>query len=257
MAELTKSSATGSIVKSADLPEELLKATSGQDVDHYFYASVEVKDLDGDVVRVGGIKTRETIPFIVGHKKSPNDDGTLPVIGKAFAWQKTTHKSLGVPALVTGVKFAPTKLGQEFKKQYDEGFLTDVSIGFLAPNGKALKGGRFDVEECEVYELSACIKGANQYATIMKAMEDEKAELKIKLDSDEFREIAKMVADSLDKQSTQINKRLDDIESAIVTVSKAAEPSGDTESATDTESEKDAALTAFKALLDAKFPAER
>jgi hypothetical protein len=250
MAELTKSSATGTIAKIADLPDEFLKASEGQDVDHYFYASVEVKDLDGDVVRVGGIKARETVPFIVGHKKSPNDDGTLPVIGKAFAWKKTTHKSLNVPALVAGVKFAPTRLGQEFKKQYDEGFLTDVSIGFLAPNSKSLRGGRYDVEECEVYELSACIKGANQYATIMKAMDGDGATaVTIKLDDADLKELAKSFADQFSSLSTHLTKRLDDLESAIVAAPHASEQDGNNDSDTDTAIDYAPLESALKAVL--------
>ncbi len=231
MPELTfPTTFTAAILKSTDLPDDVVKAAQGQDVDHYFYASVETKDLEGDVLRVKGMRTAEHVPFLVGHKLKANDDGTLPVIGKTVGWHRTVHKSLGVPAFVAGVKFAPTRLGQEFKKQYDEGFLSAVSVGIRSPKGKAIRDGRFDIEECEIFELSACVKGVNEYASIVKALDLDNDGTRIDTALSRIDSAADKFEKAVEQRIKKINSTVDDLESAIVAKAHGSDQPGDNDS---------------------------
>jgi hypothetical protein len=226
-----KKQLTASILKSDDLPEEILKASEGEEIDKWFWATVEVLDHDGDIVRVAGIDTTKyaqsgaPIKFISSHTTRPLDDGRLPIVGKAVKWMKTLHKTTGAPALAVGVKFAGTQLGKEMKELYEGSFLTDVSIGAEVLKHSPIKDGGNDYEEVAISELSACITGANQFAGVMRALAEEPITLtepdqtKTGIDADFIKAnhdalIAKL-DDAITQITSHITNRLDDIEDSI------------------------------------------
>lgn len=170
---------TAPVISSDELPRDLRKAAEGEDIDKWFYASVEVPDHEKDIIRVAGIDTKKyaqnggAIKFISNHNRAAGPDGRLPVIGKTVKWVPTRHVPTGMPAMAVAVKFAPTELGQEMRKLYDGGFLTDVSIGAEALKGKPIENGGIDYEQVAIAELSACINGMNQFAGVVRALDDE------------------------------------------------------------------------------------
>jgi hypothetical protein len=164
----------GEVLKA--VPSGLFKAKC----DLYGFASVEVPDREGDVIRVKGINIPEGHPVKVApaHKYS----NPLEVLGTVEEWVVTTKsvKGKAVPALAFGMNWAKgegeaiTPFASQYKGLYDSGALDAFSGGF-APNPEkvqTLKGGRYDIGECELFELSACMIGVNPYATRMKAIVD-------------------------------------------------------------------------------------
>ncbi len=221
------------LIQTADLPDDVLKAAEGEDIDKWFYATVEHEDREGDIVRVKGIDTvsyaqNGPIKFIMSHSQRPLADGSLPVLGKAVRWVTTMHKSLKVPALAVGIKFADTKLARETKSLYDGGFLSDVSIGFQPKKGKPLANGT-DYEECAIGELSACVTGMNQFAGVLRAL-DEECKPAPAIDP---AELTKQLTEAFGKLfadfSAKFNTRLDDLEDSLSELPKADAPQSDRE----------------------------
>lgn len=250
---MSRKELTGSIIKSHDLPEDVKKASEGEEIDKWFYASVEVVDHDGDIVRIAGVDTKKytqsgaPIKFISSHSTRPLSDGRLPVVGKAVKWVKTMHKSTKAPALCVGVQFAPTELGREMKSLYEGEFLTDVSIGAEVIKHSPIKGGGNDFEEVAIAELSACITGANQFAGLMRALVNEPVvdtdikptdstpdQTKTGIDKDFIKAQGDALVAKLDDVVAQIKShitsRLDDIEDAIVAKAEEARQPSDRKS---------------------------
>lgn len=163
----------GEVLKA--VPDKLFKAKC----DLYGYASVEVPDREGDIIRVKGIRFPETPVKVAPSHKYGNP---LEVLGTVKEWTVTTKSVKGkqVPALAFGLEWARgegneiTPFAKQYKGLYDNGVLDSFSGGF-DPNPEkvlALKGGRYDVLECEAVELSCCMIPMNPYATVMKALAD-------------------------------------------------------------------------------------
>lgn len=233
----TKKQITATVIEKTELPDDLLKASEKLDVDKWAFASVEVTDREGDIVRVEGIDfsshtDAHPLKILCNHDRKLTVDG-YPVVGKAVTFQRTAFAKDGenCPALVFGMKFAPTDFGQRMKKLYDGKFLTDFSIGADSKPGgaAALKGGGVDWKATTLNEVSACVFGMNQHAkTIERALdvEDEMATATLKPDARPDKILL-----LLNEQATllkQITSRLDDIESIVVAKSDAtAEQTGD------------------------------
>lgn len=232
MPELKTKNVTAPAIQTKDLPDDVVKAAEGKDIDVWFYATVEAPDREKDIVRVAGINLKEyaqngPLKFISGHRRSPGPDGRLPVCGKAVEWIKTKHKSLGVPALAVGIKFAPNSLGQEMKELYEGDFLTDVSIGFEPVKSAPIGGGGFDYQESAIGELSACITGMNQFSGVLRALAEEVPLIPFPQDiwkAAEFTAVTTLLTD-VTNQLKSLLSRLDDIECAIEAV-KAEAPAG-------------------------------
>lgn len=230
MPDLKTKQVVAPAIKTADLPDDVVKAAEGKDIDRWFYATVEAPDREKDVVRVAGIDLKEyaqngPLKFISGHRRAPGPDGRLPVCGKAVEWVKTKHKSLGFPALAVGIKFAPNDLGKEMKELYDGEFLTDVSIGFEPVKATPLKHGGFDYEESAIGELSACITGMNQYAGVLRALEAEveQNEVRVPFPQDIWKaaeyvaliDALKTIGDRLAEMNKQLTDRIDNLEDTL------------------------------------------
>jgi hypothetical protein len=238
------------VIAQSDLPDEVLKAGEGVDIDMWVYASVETADREGDIVRVKGIDTTSfaqgggALKFLVAHQRGPMADGSLPVLGKAVKWVATKHKTTGLPAMATAIKFAPTELAQDTKKLYDGGFLTDVSIGFQPKKSTPIQGGGFDYEECAVAELSACITGMNPLASIVRAIEDQQPMPSVHASLEEQKAFFAPAVEKLDaliatatelkaelaataKQLKVIDDRIDNLEDSVSSMPKGADPQDD------------------------------
>jgi hypothetical protein len=160
----------GEVLKA--VPDKLFKGKC----DLYGFASVEVPDREGDIIRVKGIKMPESpVKVAPNHTYKP-----LEVLGVVKEWAVTSKsvKGRSVPALAFGFDWARgegdqiTPFAAQFKGLYDSGTLDSFSGGF-DPNPEkvsVLKGGRYDIAECEIVELSACMIPVNPYATVMKAL---------------------------------------------------------------------------------------
>lgn len=143
-------------------------------------ATVELPDAMGDIVRVAGIDlSRHTdkspIKVLANHVSSAQ--GKPTVIGKIATWTKTTTPMNGqdVPALEFTMEFAPTDLAKEYKQMVEGGFIDSFSIGFYG-EGKAIYDESknyvgTDFTKSTIIEVSLVSIPANQYATIIKALE--------------------------------------------------------------------------------------
>jgi hypothetical protein len=228
---MDKIHATGSVIASQDFPDEL-KAVADDDSDLWAYATVEVEDLDKDVIRVDGLSLKahtdaNPIKILATHKRDIGVDG-FPVVGKATRFAKVAHKGTGAPALAFGMKFAPTPFGKVMKSLYDGGFLSEFSIGARPKRGDPLGRGKgMDYKEAELFEISACTVARNPLASVMRSMLDEEEKddnlsVTVKTDPALLAALAEVK-----KSYVNILVRMDDLESAIVAKSHEAEQTGD------------------------------
>jgi hypothetical protein len=231
----------------AELTLDITKAAEGEDIDKWAFATVEVKDLQDDIVRVAGMNLAKhtderPIQIRCDHRQDVGQDG-FPVVGKVVKFVRTTYKTASgsVPAIAFGMKFAPTQFGQTMKSLYDGRYMTDFSIGAKAEEKpKPLKDGRYDWDKTNLHEISACLDGANQHAqAINRALGIEQPDL------DAIKQL-------LDTKFTDINKyiteRLDGIESAIVAKAHASEQPSDTPSDAPTEIDYTPLIAALESL---------
>lgn len=225
---------TGSVIAKADLPDELKGAAD--DCDVMGYASVETVDRDADIVRVKGISLKNHRPespvkLLAGHQRLLSS-GESPVIGKIVSFRQCTHKGLGVPALAFSATFAKTPLGQHYKTLYDNGDMTDFSIGFRPLKAEPLKDGGLDYVESELIELSSVAIPANAYAGVMRALEETYPDTKqggwllppeIAKAFEEWRDAGfPPIFRDYTENFQQLTDRLDSIESALAVVAKGA-----------------------------------
>jgi hypothetical protein len=168
----------GEVLKA--VPDKLFKSKC----DLYGFASVEVPDREGDIIRVKGIsleyhRSDSPIKVAVQHNYKPLPDGTMPVLGTVSEWAITT-KSVGsksVPALAFGMNYAQvdgeiTPFAAKYKGLYDTGALDAFSVGLEGREATPIKGGGLDVLKSAVFEVSSCMIGMNPYATVIKALTD-------------------------------------------------------------------------------------
>jgi hypothetical protein len=164
---------TGTLITKGQAPEEL--KSQSKDADVFGYASVEVEDLDGDIIRVDGIrlnrhKPDNRIKLLAGHQRLLAD-GSSPIIGSICNFTRVTHPN-GAKALAFGAKFGSTPLAKEYATLYDdEHTAPEFSIGFRPVRSEPMKNGNgLDYLESELIEVSSVTLGANQYAQVMRAL---------------------------------------------------------------------------------------
>lgn len=211
------------------------------DNEEFGIASAEVRDSDGDIVRISGVsldrhKVAPLKVFGKAHKYSSLPDGTPSVAGVVNDFIKTQLSVRGTVVPVLAFKFAYaqadgelTGYAKKIKPLVKSGVLDSFSVGIDPSTVKAehLKGGRYDIKECDIFEISLTPIPKNPYATVLKSLKDGLGE---DFDADEYIE-AQIVelrksVDASCEFHQRLMKRLDDIESAIVAVSEA--PAGQT-----------------------------
>lgn len=223
----------GEVMKS--VPDGLFKGKH----DLYGYATVEVPDRDGDVIKVDGIrlalfKANGTVPLVgAAHRYSATASGDYPTAGKVVEFARTT-KRIGrrdVTALAFAADFEKgvdgndlTEYAKKLKSKYDQRILNSFSIGADVFKASPRDGGRYMVEDSDIYEVSCCLIPSNFEATIMRALKsefgDEYSDTEVMIEFFKARDEAR--ATELADLMKSITQRFDDIESAIVAASEGA-----------------------------------
>ena len=125
----------GHVLKS--VPEELLKSVGGGDTENglWGYASVEVPDSDGDIIRIDGIDYSQHhnpsvgrfLKVLASHVRSL-PDGSPPVLGRIESFHKTVTSD-GHKALAFYMTWFKNENGEypdlvkKWKPYYDKGYL--------------------------------------------------------------------------------------------------------------------------------------
>lgn len=197
--------------------------------DLYGYATVEVQDRDGDMMKVDGcrlelFKKNGSVPLIgAAHRYSATPSGDYPTVGKVVAFARTT-KRVGrkdVPALAFAAEMERGENGEltdyarKIKSKYDQKILTSFSVGGDVYKATPREGGRANVEDWDIYEVSCCLVPSNYEATVMRAL---KAEFGDEFDYAEV--LMEAFNDRFSRLTKEITRRMDDLESAIVAASE-------------------------------------
>ncbi len=213
------------------------------------YATVEVEDMDGDIVRVKGMDyskfqspPHRYIKLIAGHQQML-PDGTPPVVGRIekFVESEAIVEGEKVPALMFGASYARdgkgeyTKLAKAYKDLYDSGYMDSFSVGFMAIKAKPRKGAGYDIEQSELLEISAVVVPSNYNANVKKALSDVGIELEdvpgwdveaiVKRVSEVFAHEQGRLVDAMMKR---LDERLDDFIGSYVVKAKSGAAPDDT-----------------------------
>ena len=136
------------------------------------YATVEVVDLEGDIVRVAGcdlsLHDIEPIKIFPDHTYYNEASGEPTVIGRVKSLEKTAWKDGKTPAIKFTLEWANTDLAKSYRDLYKDGFLSGFSAGLLPLDGKEIKTG-VEWTETRLTEISCASIPANQYANVIKA----------------------------------------------------------------------------------------
>jgi hypothetical protein len=178
MPQIDKKQTRGFLMKSA--PAGLFKA------EHELkgYLTVEVRDRDGDIIRVGGIQQPEEPLRVMGFGRTHNYepvDGEMPYVAtvKELVPTVRTVNGKAVPAMAFGAEWEKSDAGEmtpfaaKTKSLYDKGKLSAFSGGFDVLEHGEYPGGRYDVTESRPFEVSCCLIPANPYTTVIKALQSE------------------------------------------------------------------------------------
>src|SRR5687767_9674755 len=142
-----------------------VKSTDDPDVLH-MVGSTEVKDADGDIIRVKGwdLKRYKNNPVIMwAHNYA------LPPIGKAVK----IHKNVEQLQLEFWIRFSKDEFAQRIKGLYDEGIMKMSSVGFIVKERTALERNKdadpdepvgWEFRKQELLELSCVPIGSNPEA---------------------------------------------------------------------------------------------
>lgn len=215
------------------------------------FATVEVKDREGDIIRVAGFEMDHSPQSSLkvygtthGYKSLPNGDP--PIIGVIKDYAKITTDVGGkpVPAVAFEMAWAKgeggelTDFARKMKGLFDASTLDAFSVGIHVEKHIPLRGGRHDVVKSRCFEISASPLPVNKYATVIKSW---KAALGDDADADEILEDRLIVLQkSIDQRSefdSAIMQRFDALESSLTTLLKGAArpPRGATEQASQEE----------------------
>jgi uncharacterized coiled-coil protein SlyX len=181
------------IEKAGDMPQKLPEGGL------WAYATVEVPDTSGDIVRVDGIdysayhNPPSTKLKILAQHIKVLPDGTPPVIGRVEAFVKTVTKT-GEKALAFYMTWATQKvkkvsedgveseveevtpLARSYKNLFDTGYLDSFSIGAGVIERESIKNAGWDYKATSLAEISAVTVPANSKANVIRALEDELGE---------------------------------------------------------------------------------
>jgi hypothetical protein len=253
------------------LPEGFDKPADGD----WVCMSAEVPADDesaGDIVRVAGLNTnrhssKSPIKLLGLHMRGTMD-GAPAVIGRMeeFRLGKKSWKGKQVPAMFGRFSWAKdgegkvTELAGKYKALWDGGYLDSVSIGFRPIKSRSLNAEKpwdgYEFIESELVELSIVTIPANPAATVLRTIadtfetkEEKTAEVSVRLDAEDFKGVSEELIKHIDKLHKQTEKRLDDLESAIVAAPHAPEQAGDNDQATEKQITSDEVLSYLKSRL--------
>jgi hypothetical protein len=210
------------------------------------YASVEIPDSVGDVVKIAGIDWSDyhnppnKYLKITAQHAMELADGTPPIIGRVekFMETKVTVDGKSVPALAFYMTWACdgsgaiTALAQKYKDLFDGGYMESFSVGLLTDDYEGNESKGLNYNSSKIYHIGAVTVPANPMATkfksIEKAMHDKVAELtttvdkqheiiskqsemiaKMAIELDKVCNLGQVVEDSLKSASEDVQKRFD------------------------------------------------
>ncbi len=144
------------------------------------YATVELVDMEGDIVRVAGCDIDSARSDAVPFKFFPEHTYELPdampaVLGKVLTVEKTTWKDGVTPAIrftaewATDAKGELTPIAKAYQDLYASGYLDSFSAGYQKLEGQRMGDG-VDWTKTRLVEISATALAANQYSCIIKSL---------------------------------------------------------------------------------------
>lgn len=138
------------------------------------YATVEVVDLEGDIIRVDGcdlsLHEIEPIKIFPDHTYLNEVSGEPTVIGKVLHVEKTVWKDGATPAIRFDMKWADNNLAKSYRDLYRDGFMSGFSMGVIPIDGKKIDNG-VDWTKTRLTEISCASIPANQYANVIKSFQ--------------------------------------------------------------------------------------
>lgn len=160
------------------------KAADDTSDDIWGYASVEVEDSAGDIVRIAGIDTdtyhrppRTYLKILAQHDSSSPTTGEAFIVGRVeeFKRTKTVVDGQIVPALAFRMSWARdgegnlTPLAKHYKGLFEGGYWDSFSVGMLVKDYETLASGGIDYTATLLYEVSCVSVPANGYANVTSA----------------------------------------------------------------------------------------
>jgi len=169
--------------------------------------SKEIKDSDGDIVKIDGINLDRYIktgaPLMWAHRHSD------PPIGKCTLLEKVNDE------LIAEFEYADAStysFADTIYRLTKEGYINSYSIGFK-PDWAATKNldnGRYMIEKCELLEISATPLPSNPEANVISASLNKALEAKV-IDEVEKEEVELYLKNA--QIMKEMNDALDEIES--------------------------------------------
>jgi hypothetical protein len=215
-----------------ELPADIEKAAEGE---FWAVATAEVIDRSRDIVRVEGMSLEmhspeSPIKLIAQHlRKLP--DGTSPVLGSVREFKQASINKGGtnVKALLFKAAWADSPLAKHYRSHYEQGHMTDFSIGAAVKKATPIKGGGTDYEQTMLAEISCVTIGDNPAANtiIMQSLGDEIEPLPFAAELKSFTPDYSDLLNQIKKELEPLHDRLDVIESALAVKPEAETPVAD------------------------------
>jgi hypothetical protein len=178
---------TKSVSVAKELPSELLDRHPNDEKGFWIWASREIADSDGDIIRVDGISLQpyhnppETHLKVLAQHLTKLPDGTAPVVGIVTDYVKTNSLYQGqmVKGLALYVEYLTDQDGKRLplSEHYFQMMnslpapgIDTGSVGIQVLEYKVMESGGLDVIRCSQFEFSLVTVPANASATTIKAL---------------------------------------------------------------------------------------
>lgn len=212
------------------------------------YASVEVPDAVGDVVKIGGVTWSDyhnppnSYLKITAQHSMELQDGTPPIIGRVerFAKTKSVVDGKEVPALAFYMTWAKdgngqvTELAKKYKDLFDGGYMDSFSVGLIVSDFDKNDSNGYDYKASSLYHIGAVTVPANPKANVVRSISqeiegkveeltktiDKQVEIickqsemvaKMSIEMDRISTISKGLEDILKASSNEVQKRFDSV----------------------------------------------
>jgi hypothetical protein len=172
-----------------ELPSELLDRHQNGEQGFWIWASREIADSDGDIIRVDGIELQPyhnppaTHLKVLAQHLSKLPDGTAPVVGVVTDFVKTNslYNNQTVKGLALYVEYLTDQDGKRLplSEHYYQMMnslpapgIDTGSVGIQVLEYKVMESGGLDVIRCSQFEFSLVTVPANASAVTIKALQE-------------------------------------------------------------------------------------